>query len=613
MPLRDASTDTSAAPLAEGRAQLLRDSRIRWYHVLAALLSGLLTVFAWHSALTADETRAARRFERESERTIELLSDRLRRYEDVLRASVAKINANDGSLSRAEWQRYTDGLEYLSELPATSGLGIVFRVPHENLPDFVAEQRKTRPDFSLQPSKESDVHMPLTYVVSSRLVASTPGFDLVHDDARREAALDAGRSNKVRITRPVLPTSTPDPGFVMFAPFYRDGVNLTRQADIDPLARLEGWVAISVVGNELVNGLIDADRHSLHIAIHDGADVLIDEHDSDDPDHDPSPLFTAELDVPMYGRVWHARMQSGLAFRLDSDTRAPEAVLIGGLLIDALLIAMILVGTRRNRLTLELVDKRSHALSARAVQLRRINEELESFSFIISHDLKTPLSGIRTIADFIDEDVDQVERNAVAPSELRNKAFRLGDEVSRANALINGVMSYFHVGGHTEVTETCDTRELLEGLGRTLQVSAEQLRLEGDFPTLQTYRTRLEQVLANLIGNAFKYHDDAPRAVVRVSAEGDGDFIVFTVTDDGPGIEERHHAKIFELFGTLKNRPGVDSTGVGLAIVKRIVEQLGGRITVTSGIGNGTTFAFHWPREIDGKAIDDETSLPRAA
>jgi len=602
--------EASASSLAEDRTRLLRGSRLRWYHWFAVVLSVLLTLVAWHGARTAEDTRAERRFERETARTVDLFVDRLRRYEDVLRASADKFEAHGGRLSYREWQRYTDRLDFPSEFPATSGLGVVSYVPRARLTEFLSRQREIRPHFRLLPEKEADFYLPLTYAVPSRLESRTPGLDLARDDARREAALEAGRTNTVRITRPVVPASVPTPGFVMHAPFYRGDGSASPDSVDGRLERLAGWITASVVGTELADGLLDANRRTIGVAVRDADDVLFDEFVTKRRDTDPDPLFRTSLEVPMYGRIWTFDMRTRLAFRRETRTWWPEAVLAGGLLIDTLLCLVFVAGTRRNRLALERVDERREALSARSAELEHANEELERFTYVVSHDLKTPLLSVRMLAEFIDEDIHRATKDDEILAELRANAQRLDEQVTRADALVGGVMSYFRVGHQREALERCDTRRMLEEIGRTLHVGDDRFILGGAFPVLHTYRTRLDQVLTNLVGNAFKYHDAPERALVRVSVREIESFVVFRVTDDGPGIEERHHRTIFELFGTLGCRPGVDSTGVGLAIVKRIVEQLGGRISVASTLGIGTTFTVLWPRTV---ADEGSTDLSAAA
>jgi signal transduction histidine kinase len=122
-----------------------------------------------------------------------------------------------------------------------------------------------------------------------------------------------------------------------------------------------------------------------------------------------------------------------------------------------------------------------------------------------------------------------------------------------------------------------------------------QVRVEGDLLVVVTAAAELEQVLRNLIDNAIKHHDK-PRGEVVLSATRVGDFVEFIVRDDGPGILPQFHEKVFQLFQTLKRRDEVESTGMGLTIVKKLIERQNSLITVHSdGNGTGTEFRFQWP------------------
>ena len=124
--------------------------------------------------------------------------------------------------------------------------------------------------------------------------------------------------------------------------------------------------------------------------------------------------------------------------------------------------------------------------------------------------------------------------------------------------------------------------------------------MSADMPTLDTAKTPLEQVIRNLIHNAVKHHDRTD-GLVSVSCRSDDRFIEFAIADDGPGIEPRYHEQIFKLFATLRPRDEVEGSGMGLAIVKKLIERYGGTIRVDSEPGRGTTFRFTWPKNMNGE------------
>ncbi|GAB5557904.1 MAG: hypothetical protein SchgKO_21170 [Schleiferiaceae bacterium] len=222
--------------------------------------------------------------------------------------------------------------------------------------------------------------------------------------------------------------------------------------------------------------------------------------------------------------------------------------------------------------------------------LERINAELDQFAYIVSHDLKAPLRAINNLATWIEEDIeDQIDDDAKEQFKL------LKGRVLRMENLINGILQYSKAGRISAKMETIDVNEFLKELVEILRTDKSQIfNLPSDFPTLQTERIALEQVFSNFISNGIKYNDkEIPQIDLGWSREGR--YYRFSVKDNGPGIEPEYHDKIFKIFQTLQARDKVESTGVGLAIVKKIIEEKGGRIQVQSELGKGTEFSFTWP------------------
>jgi PAS domain S-box-containing protein len=230
--------------------------------------------------------------------------------------------------------------------------------------------------------------------------------------------------------------------------------------------------------------------------------------------------------------------------------------------------------------------------------LARRNEELDRFAYVVSHDLKAPLRAIGNLSEWLEEDLGEV-----LGDETRRHMDLLRQRVYRLNALIDGLLSYSRVG-RIDVSEGKVNVERLiaEVIDSLAPPSTFTVAIVPPLPTLLTKPVLLTQVFANLIGNAIKHHD-RPDGRIQISCSHRGGFYEFRVSDDGPGISPRYHGKIFDIFQVLQPRDRVENTGIGLSIVKKIIEGEGGQISIESDEGRGATFIFTWP---DGEGAVEE-------
>jgi signal transduction histidine kinase len=224
-------------------------------------------------------------------------------------------------------------------------------------------------------------------------------------------------------------------------------------------------------------------------------------------------------------------------------------------------------------------------------ELESVNQELKDFAYIASHDLKAPLRAIKTLADWISTDYA-----AKLDQEGQEQLNLLRQRADRMHNLIDGILQYSRVGRVREKLVEVELDKLLPEIIDILASPANiKITVECELPTVKCEETRITQVFQNLLSNAVKYMDK-PEGLIRVGCSGENEFWKFSVADNGPGIEQKHWDRIFKIFQTLAPRDEFESTGIGLTVVKKIVEMYGGKIWLESEVGKGTTFFFTFPK-----------------
>ncbi|PSB12743.1 hypothetical protein C7B62_00670 [Pleurocapsa sp. CCALA 161] len=221
--------------------------------------------------------------------------------------------------------------------------------------------------------------------------------------------------------------------------------------------------------------------------------------------------------------------------------------------------------------------------------LEERNQELDQFTYIVSHDLKAPLRGITNLSEWIEEDLE----GKLDPDTSQNMSL-LRNRVQRMNNFIDGLLAYSRADKSQEAKTTVDVQKLLDEIIDSLAPPPNfKIDISSKMPVLQTEALPLQQVFSNLISNGIKHHhrDDG---IIQISAIEQGKYYQFAVSDDGLGIAPEDQAKIFTIFKTLSVKDTKENTGIGLSIVKKIVEHQGGKVWLESKLNQGTTFYFTW-------------------
>ncbi len=234
--------------------------------------------------------------------------------------------------------------------------------------------------------------------------------------------------------------------------------------------------------------------------------------------------------------------------------------------------------TQSKKLIQELLDSKK--------EIEKTNESLKEFGYIVSHDLKAPLRGVASLCDWIIEDLEEYPNQ-----EVKDNLKLLQSRVTKMSNLVTGILNYSKTGlEHTEF-KIIDTQKELHSLVDDFRDKFVNIEVENEIPQIKVMKVPFFQVFANLLSNAIK-HNDKERAEIKIGYKENSSHHIFNISDNGPGIPEKDYQEIFKLFKTLHTKNYSLNSGVGLSIVKKIIDTHKGEIKVSSELGKGTTFEF---------------------
>ncbi len=235
----------------------------------------------------------------------------------------------------------------------------------------------------------------------------------------------------------------------------------------------------------------------------------------------------------------------------------------------------------------DVLEEKLNQIKVYENKLVEANKELEDFAYIISHDLKAPLRGISTLTSWLIEDY-----KSQLDEEGQDLVILLNKRVGRMYNLIDGILQYSRVGRQEVEKTELDLKVIVLDVIDTLSPPENiKVSITTDMPIIQNDETQIRQLFQNFISNAIKYNDKA-EGIVNVSCRSLETHWEFCVADNGPGIDPKYHDKIFQMFQTLHKKDDFESTGIGLTIVGKILNQNKGEVKIKSEVGQGAKFYF---------------------
>ena len=589
-------TSSTIVSPREARQRLESASVLNWFHWMVILGSLLLTFFAWHYSSSEKQARIEVQFDREVERVMELVLERMGKYEDALWGGVALINTSGGDVPFESWQSYAQSIHIQQKYPGINGIGVIHSVDENGLEDYLSQQRITRPNFNVHPEHENDHKLPISYILPIEGNEKAVGLDIAHESNRFTAAIKARNTGKAQITGPItlVQDQSRTPGFLFYAPFYKGGAY---QSHADRQKHFSGMVYAPFVVKKLMKGTLERNKRQVGIGISDMDQVLYDEHLRSEEDYDPHPIFKRTVDAELFGRVWKFDIWSSQSFRVSNSDNQPLTILIGGILIDCLLILLFVSISRSSNRALKLADSmttqleaNSKVLQSYAQELKQSNNDLEQFAFIASHDLQEPLRKVSSFCSLLKN-----EHNDQLNDEGKLYLDFAVDGATRMKNLIQDLLTFSKIGSGQVKKVSIDANRAFDAAVFDLSILIKDTKAKvskGDLPSVYAKQRELNQLLQNLISNSIRYRSSKP-PVIFVDAASQGDNWLFSVSDNGIGIQPEYHDQVFGIFKRLHSKKDYPGTGIGLAICKRIVDGINGKIWIESDANRGCTVFFY--------------------
>ncbi len=574
---------------------------VRLVHVIVITLSLILTLSAWSYSKRQIEKRVAQRFEDAQNSLISLIRDRMLKYEDALWSGVATLESHGGDISAVQWSTFAEALKIEEKYPGINGIGVIHYHTAATIDGYLRDQRRLRPDFDVFPDHAQPERMPITYIEPVDMNAAAVGLDIAHETNRRTAALASRDTGTAQITGPIVLVQDADstPGFLFYAPFYANGGQVP---PAQRAAEFRGAVYAPFVVHKLMQGLLAKDQRYISVSIRDADELIYDEYTQPNAIIDPDPMFSREVAIDLYGRTWVLDIRTNSAFRDANIYLQPTLILVAGLIVEGLIIALLVLLTRANARAVAYADRVTAALHREKEKLQELNsvleiknEEIEQFAYVASHDLKTPIRGIAGLAEMIEEDLEAYFQTPNANPDVSANLAHIKGRVKHMNNLTWGILQFSQTVPGAEHADAIVLTDIISALRDDFDLSTSQLTFDGNVQTVTRDTVNFRRVLENLVSNAQKYHDHPENLRIKIVARNTGAWLRVKVSDNGPGIAPKFHDKVFDVFQTLGIAGQPESTGIGLAIVKKAVKNNGGDISISKAQGGGAAFTFTWP------------------
>ncbi|SFD12159.1 CHASE domain-containing protein [Pseudoalteromonas denitrificans] len=334
-------------------------TRLHWYHWLIVIASLALTITAWYVTSAQIKQKTQLQFNAEAKQIIQLVKERMAKYEDGLLGGVAAIHGLDNGTNIHHWRIFSSSLSIAQRYPGINGIGVIHYVAPDKLDDYLTKEKLDRPNYHIHPAHNKNEFWPITYIEPVSVNKKAVGLDMAHENNRLTAAKKARDTGTTQITAPIILVQDEKrtPGFLFYAPYYQEV--LVPKSVLARKNKFIGNVYAPFIMEKLMEGTLLNQNRLVNFKISDENSELYNELYLGSEGYDAKPLFSNQTSVDMYGRKWLFTIQTTQLFREQYQNNQPILILIGGVIIDSMLLGLFLVLARSNKQAIRLAQQMS--------------------------------------------------------------------------------------------------------------------------------------------------------------------------------------------------------------------------------------------------------------
>ncbi len=560
-------------------------------HYVVLALSLVATIGAWYFVKVQNQEKVLNQFNREAYQTVDLVIERIKKYEEALWAGVALYKASD-NVDYNEWTKFAETFNIGERYKGINGIGVILNTRADQKSKLEKEIRQYQPLFKIYPKHNNKYLLPITYIQPIKENLKAHGLDIAHEKNRLEAALKARDTGKAQITGPIVlvQDSEKTPGFLFYAPIYDEN----KKSKLDRVKDFQGLVYAPFVVKRLMAGLLQRSNRHVSIQITDNKETIYKE-----PKNEIEG-YRKIINIELYGRTWSFDIHSDEFFLEKTKNYQPYFVLVGGLIIDSLLFFIfIMLSKSKNeaeRIAKEISDKYEEEISIRKaaeVEASKASKAKSDFLANMSHEIRTPMNGILGITDLLidDKTISNENRQLLAMvQESGNILLSIVDDILDLSKIESNKIeiqkNYFNL---SRCLESC-----IYLLNRKASQNYVEVKLDNKLDAkteIYSDEIRFKQIIINLLSNAVKF---TKNGTVEIKVDKSGDRLSIAIIDSGIGISKQNLARLFTPFTQAEYKTSVEfgGTGLGLSISKALALALDGDITASSSPGKGSVFTF---------------------